>query len=319
MDYIPNVYSSQLEPVPDRYDAANTLTDVAGRALTTEDFIKVHTEPLYVRTREEYEIADKPDGQTFHIEEQEYEQRIHTHKAVVDDEGNILSIVGRGYNVIQNADIIPDYERAIYLSGLDTTGMTRDIQQSHGGARTVVTYTFPAHRIEVRKDDPMDLKISVLNSYDGSWKFMSLVGALRLACLNGQVIGNFFSSFYGKHTKSLEPEVAVNKLRMSLGTYTENAEYWKQYPNIPVNELQVNNVFINLAGDSKVLGEYLHNIYAKYQDDMGANLWALYNTLTDWSSHAEFRNKANQAATVITREQKVRKVLPMLENIRLAA
>ena len=63
----------------------------------------------------------------------------------------------------------------------------------------------------------------------------------------------------------------------------------------------------------------LHKINAKYQDDKGANLWALYNTLTDWISHAEFRNKANQAATVITREQKVRKVLPMLENIRLAA
>ena len=32
MDYVPNIYSSQLEPVPDRYDAANTLTDVQGRA-----------------------------------------------------------------------------------------------------------------------------------------------------------------------------------------------------------------------------------------------------------------------------------------------
>tara|TARA_B100001094_G_scaffold215853_1_gene209959 strand:+ start:4600 stop:5553 length:954 start_codon:yes stop_codon:yes gene_type:complete len=316
LEVIADDYATQLQVADYRYDAANTLTDVQGRALTAEDFIKVHTEPLYVKTVEETYMDRYPNGVPFR---EEYEQQIHTHKAVVDDEGNILSIVGKGYNVIQNADIIPDYERAIYLSGLDTTGMTRDIQQSHGGARTVVTYTFPAHRIEVRKDDPMDLKISVLNSYDGSWKFMSLVGALRLACLNGQVIGNFFSSFYGKHTKSLEPEVAVNKLRMSLGTYTENAEYWKQYPNIPVNELQVNNVFINLAGESKVLGEYLHNIYAKYQDDMGANLWALYNTLTDWSSHAEFRNKANQAATVITREQKVRKVLPMLENIRLAA
>ncbi len=316
LEVIADDYATQLQVADYRYDAANTLTDVQGRALTAEDFIKVHTEPLYVKTVEETYMDRYPNGVPFR---EEYEQQIHTHKAVVDDEGNILSIVGKGYNVIQNADIIPDYERAIYLSGLDTTGMTRDIQQSHAGARTVVTYTFPAHRIEVRKDDPMDLKISVLNSYDGSWKFMSLVGALRLACLNGQVIGNFFSSFYGKHTKSLEPEVAVNKLRMSLGTYTENAEYWKQYPNIPVNELQVNNVFINLAGESKVLGEYLHNIYAKYQDDMGANLWALYNTLTDWSSHAEFRNKANQAATVITREQKVRKVLPMLENIRLAA
>ena len=316
LEVIADDYATQLQ-VADRYDAANTLTDVAGRALTTEDFIKVHTEPLYVRTREEYIDARYPNGQKSYYDP--IEQQIHTHKAVVDDEGNILSIVGKGYNVIQNADIIPDYERAIYLSGLDTTGMTRDIQQSHGGARTVVTYTFPAHRIEVRKDDPMDLKISVLNSYDGSWKFMSLVGALRLACLNGQVIGNFFSSFYGKHTKSLEPEVAINKLRLSLDTYTENAEYWKQYPTIPVNEIQANNVFINLAGESKVLGEYLHNIHAKYKEDMGPNLWALYNTLTDWSSHAEFRNKANQAATIITREQKVRKVLPMLESMRLAA
>jgi len=306
---VPNVYSSQL----------HALTDVQGRALTAEDFIKVHTEPLYVKTKDEVLQTWGANNEKGYYEEQEYEQQIHTHKAVVDDEGNILSIVGKGYNVIQNADIIPDYERAIYLSELDTTGMTRDIQQSHGGARTVVTYTFPAHRIEVRKDDPMDLKISVLNSYDGSWKFMSLVGALRLACLNGQVIGNFFSSFYGKHTKSLEPEVAINKLRMSLGTYIENAEYWKQYPTIPVNEIQANNVFINLAGESKVLGEYLHNIHAKYKEDMGPNLWALYNTLTDWSSHAEFRNKANQAATIITREQKVRKVLPMLESMRLAA
>ncbi len=309
MDYVPNIHSSQL----------SELTDVQGRALTSEDFIKVHTEPLYVRTKDEVLKTWGADMDKGYYEEQEFEQRIDTHKAVVDDEGNILSIVGKGYNVIQNADIMPDYERAIYLSGLNTTGMTRDRQQSHGGARTVVTYTFPAHRIDIMPDDPMDLKITVCNSYDGSWKFMSLVGALRLACLNGQVIGKFFSSFYGKHTKSLEPEVAVNKLKMSLGVYTENAEYWKQYPTIPVNELQVNNVFINLAGESKVLGEYLHNIYIKYQESMGSNLWALYNTLTDWSSHAEFRNKANQAATVITREQKVRKVLPMLEDIRKAA
>jgi hypothetical protein len=33
---VPNVYSSQL----------HALTDVQGRALTAEDFIKVHTEPL---------------------------------------------------------------------------------------------------------------------------------------------------------------------------------------------------------------------------------------------------------------------------------
>ena len=277
---------------------------------------------MYTKTLEETHVQrgnydDNYNGSYY--EEQEYEHIINTHKAVVDEKGNIISVVGKGYNVIQNADIIPDYERAIYRSGLNTTAMERDIQQSHGGARTVVTYTFPAHRIEVKKDDPMDLKISVLNSYDGSWKFMSLVGALRLACLNGQVIGDFFSSFYGKHTMNLDTDVAVDRLETSLDVYLQNAEYWKQYPKISVTDLQAQNVFLNLAGTSKVLNGVLEEIHLKYVDEMGGNLWALFNTLTDWSSHSKFKNIRNQAATVITREQKIRKVLPMLEDIRVAA
>jgi len=294
------------------YDSS--YTDAESRALVADDFIKVHTEPLYTKSIEEILIENGPTMET-----QEYEHIINTHKAVVDEKGNIISVVGKGYNVIQNADIIPDYERAIYLSGLDTRGMERDIQQSHGGARTVVTYTFPAHRIEVKKDDPMDLKISVLNSYDGSWKFMSLVGALRLACLNGQVIGDFFSSFYGKHTMNLDTDAAVDRLETSLDVYLQNAEYWKQYPKISVTDLQAQNVFLNLAGTSKILNGVLEDIHVKYVDEMGSNLWALFNTLTDWSSHSKFKNIRNQAATVITREQKIRKVLPMLEDIRVAA
>jgi len=292
------------------YDSS--YTDAESRALVADDFIKVHTEPLYTKSIERVVMNEA-------WEEQEYEHIINTHKAVVDEKGNIISVVGKGYNVIQNADIIPDYERAIYRSGLDTRGMERDIQQSHGGARTVVTYTFPAHRIEVKKDDPMDLKISVLNSYDGSWKFMSLVGALRLACLNGQVIGDFFSSFYGKHTMNLDTDAAVDRLETSLDVYLQNAEYWKQYPKISVTDLQAQNVFLNLAGTSKVLNGVLEDIHVKYVDEMGGNLWALFNTLTDWSSHSKFKNIRNQAATVITREQKIRKVLPMLEDIRVAA
>jgi len=295
------------------YDSS--YTDAESRALVADDFIKVHTEPLYTKTMER--VINNFHEETW--EKQEYEHIITTHKAVVDEKGNIISVVGKGYNVIQNADIIPDYERAIYRSGLDTRGMERDIQQSHGGARTVVTYTFPAHRIEVKKDDPMDLKISVLNSYDGSWKFMSLVGALRLACLNGQVIGDFFSSFYGKHTMNLDTDAAVDRLETSLDVYLQNAEYWKQYPKISVTDLQAQNVFLNLAGTSKILNGVLEDIHVKYVDEMGSNLWALFNTLTDWSSHSKFKNIRNQAATVITREQKIRKVLPMLEDIRVAA
>ena len=197
--------------------------------------------------------------------------------------------------------------------------MKRDIKQSHFGARTVCTYTFPAHKAEVRSDDFIALQISVLNSYDGSWKFMSLLGALRYACSNGLVIGDFFSFFYGKHTKSLDTDLAIKKLEHSLDVYMENTELWKQYPTTNVSELQAYNVFLNLAGESKAFLKHLQDTHALYIDAMGNNLWALFNTLADWSSHAKFKNKSNIASTVITREQKVRKVLPMLNAIRRAA
>ena len=298
------------------------ISDIQARPLVSDDFIKVRTEPLYTKIREEIFVERGIDSDNFnrsYYEEEEQERIISTHKAVIDDEGNIISIVGKGYNIVQNADIIPDYERAIYRSELNTAGMERNIQQSHGGARTVVTYTFPEHRIQIKENDDIDLKISVLNSYDGSWKFMSLVGAMRLACLNGQVIGDFFSSFYGKHTKSLDTDVAVDKLEHSLDVYMKNAELWKLYPTTAVSQLQAYNVFLNLAGESKVLLTLLLEIHSKYVEEMGSNLWALFNTMTDWSSHSKFKNQANIASTIITREQKVRKVLPMLDEIREAA
>jgi len=242
------------------------------------------------------------------------------HKAIVEeDTGRIISVVGKGYNLVQNADIIPQYESAIARSNLNTEGMIRDVNYSHDGARTVVSYRFPAHRIAVTEGDEMDLQINVLNSYDGSWKFMSLVGAYRMLCTNGQIIGDNFSSYYGKHTKSLDVDYAINKLENSLGVYLQNAELWKQYPTSKINIRQANNVLLTLANGNDKMMELLNSTYQKYVFEMGHNLWALFNTLTDWSSHAEVRNESNKPSIVINREQKVRKVLPMLEELRLAA
>ena len=248
------------------------------------------------------------------------DRQVHKHKAIVEkDNGRIISVVGSGYNLVQNSDIIPQYERAIARSNLNTDGMTRDIQYSHDGAKTVVSYRFPAHRIAVTEGDEMDLQINVLNSYDGSWKFMSLVGAYRLLCTNGQIIGDSFSSYYGKHTKSLDVDYAISKLEDSLEVYLRNAELWKQYPSSKISIYQANNVLLKLSNGNDKMMELLNATYQKYVFEMGNNLWALFNTLTDWSSHAEVRNEANKASVVIGREQKVRAVLPMLEALREAA
>ena len=113
---------------------------------------------------------------------------VETHKAIVDEDGNPIAVVGKNYNLVQNADIMPQFHDVIMASSLDKTGMTKKISYSHNGAKTKVIYTFPAHEMAVDVGDHVQLQIMVLNSYDGTWKFMSMLGAVRLACMNGQVV-----------------------------------------------------------------------------------------------------------------------------------
>ena len=248
-------------------------------------------------------------------------QPITSHKGI-ELEGLNIAVVGINYHGVQNHEVYTDMELAIMMSKLDKTGMTRKIELSNFGARTVVTYTFPAHTIEVADKDPVCLTIKVLNSYDGGWRFMSMVGANREICSNGMVVFEGFSSFYGKHTKNLDTDVAVEKLGHALEVYTKTAELWKQYPSTKVTSLQANRVFTQLCGgEGKNLKrlELLKQTHVEYVAELGDNLWALFNTLTEWSTHAKFKNEKNKASTVISRENKIRKVLPMLEDIRRAA
>jgi len=242
------------------------------------------------------------------------------HKAIINSEtGQIISVVGQGYKPIQNSEAVMKYQEALFASKLDTRGMMRKVSSSHDGARTVVTYTFPAHEMEVAEGDPMYLQTTFLNSYDGSWKLGSLLGALRLACTNGQVVHDSFTSFFGKHTKGLDIDDVIKKLERSLDVYMEHAELWKQYPKTTVSVLDAELVLNSLAKGNKKTMKILTETHAKYVREMGNNLWALFNTLTDWSSHTKVRKESNKPSIIINREQKVRKVLPLLESLRLAA
>ena len=270
-----------------------------------EDFVRMEERPLHFETSIGAMIG--------------YDQ-VTKHKAIVNPETEqIVSVVGSGYQLVQNADVFPQFEEAIRLSGLDSNGMERNISTSHGGGRTVVSYTFPEHKVQVKEDDYVDLKLTILNSYDTSWRFRVLGGAFRLLCANGMIVGDTFLEYSGKHTASLDTERAIANLDNSLQGFLATADLWKQYPKVKVNEVQVASVFDTLAKGSKAMLKYLDECHKMYVDELGPNLWALFNTLTEWSSHHEIKNKQNAPSIIVNREERVRKLLPILEDLRLAA
>jgi len=266
--------------------------------MQNNNFIRVEERPLH------FESAYSSSGS------------VKDFKAIVNpNTEEIIAVVGSGYQLVQNADIFPQYDEAIELSDLNTTGMTRKVSTSHGGGRTKVEYKFPEHRVSIREGDEIDLTLTVLNSYDTSWKFNSILGAFRLLCDNGMTIGTAFQQYAHKHTLNLDTDRAIKELTLSLDNFEANAENWKQYPHVSVSDFDVDRVFNSLSKGSKSLRVVLDESHEGYVRRLGDNLWALFNTLTHWSTHYKVRNSANASSIVVTREDKVRKVLPMLDDM----
>jgi hypothetical protein len=245
---------------------------------------------------------------------------IHTHKGIYNPQTEkIIAVVGKGYQYVPNDVVFTQLEDAIYDSNLDTEGMIRTIDDSHGGARTVLTYDFPMHKMFIKDGDQVDLRITALNSCDTSWKFKIWAGAFRLLCTNGMTMGTPMHEMAGKHTLNLDTERAIGSLDGALQSFLDETEMWKTYEKITVSPVQVAQVFVALANGSKTLLKDLDVTFLDYVDELGHNLWALFNTLTAWSTHYQIKNSENAPSIIVNRDAKVRKLLPMLEEIREAA
>ena len=96
-----------------------------------------------------------------------------SHVALVREDNNqILSVVGKGYNPVNHVEAFKTAEKVIELSDLDIKGIERTTECSHNGARAYSIYTLPEHRVNLGRDnDDVALTISARNSFDGSWSF----------------------------------------------------------------------------------------------------------------------------------------------------
>ena len=266
-------------------------------------------------------------------------------KALVNnDTGEVLSVVSDSYQIAQHPDTFRTVERIIADSDLDLTGVRRNIEVSHNGARAYARYTFPAHELETSRGDSSVLEILARNSFDGSWCFHIDIGAVRMACTNGQVILEDFAMYKSRHTKNLNMAHAAKKLSKSLEVYEKEVERWKEWKNIDIKNMEALRIFAQVANCKFITRELsyreqkiveasfmaepevyrnktlmkLWDHYMKYETAaLGRNLWAVYNTLTHWATHAAAGKKTaehNISAIKVRRQDKVREVFKRLDK-----
>lgn len=230
---------------------------------------------------------------------------------VREDSNELVAVNGARYKLTKNESVFRIVDEAIKRAqGLDTEGMTITDRMAYNGGLTVRSYTFPNHSVEVGKvGDITKMRIQVVNSYNGSSNLKVLTDGLRLACTNGMTVPMRFNKFQGRHTSGLNLTKMEARLTAGIKSFKDMGEMWKRYSQTACSDAQAMD-YINKLGLSVPLSEKLFTYWLTEKVQLGSTLWALYNALTYYSTHHDItRGRGNEAATIMTREAAVSKVV----------
>lgn len=244
------------------------------------------------------------------------------------DTEDLLGVVGQKYKLVTHRAMIDNQRAIIERSSLDCSGIEEQIIVANNGAKCYVRHILPGHAVTTPGGDTAELSFLGTNSYDGTFSFLLSGGARQNACMNGQVWTSGAATIYkAKHSNKLNIEHAARIVSESLKVFSEQNEMWHQLSNTTCSTVSAMCWVANLFG-LKITNEelcnrpediknkdfqYIRNAWFNYALKLGSNKWALYNALTDWSTHAPAGRKSTEISNLQRkREEKVQQILTRL-------
>jgi len=229
----------------------------------------------------------------------------------------VMGIVSNGYRTVPNEEIFSNFCQAIEDSSIDAEGAYVNIRRTESGSRAMVDFVFPNEQFTVNGDDSStQLQICALNSFDGSLRYITKAGGLRMKCLNGQVLGNIAASYSSAHTTNLNVEAGAKKVIEMLDQFNSAKEYWGELMQTRVSDAQVISVllhFLELPLDSEFQSnrryQRVWEIWRGYRAEMGSNAYALYNTMTDYVTHRKPRNADTAVRAMANGRERINKAM----------
>lgn len=244
------------------------------------------------------------------------------------DNGAELGVHGDGYKAVPPKSMIDTTRNILERSDLCLDNMKERIDTSHDGARTFVQYKLPEHTYVTPDGDNAALSLLAITSFDGTWPFMISAAAVQFACTNQQVfVTGEVAVYKAKHTQALDIEHGGRVITKCLSIFEQERELWKTWQQKEQTDRQAFNYFARTLKATKALElsamghqpediltkmprrntslEYMWNKWnTVYRKRLGGNFWAVYNAMTDWSTHAETARKSTMVNIAAIRNQR---------------
>jgi|TARA_R110000803_G_scaffold6908_4_gene22297 hypothetical protein len=210
------------------------------------------------------------------------------------DTDQVLGVHGSKYKPITHTNVVNSIMDAVKKANV-TSGYDVNVRVYEGGKKMKGLVKFPDIIVEPVVGDYTCLEIPFYNSYDASWAFSQTVQGKRLTCLNGQTIADYLAKTTHKHTLNIDVDGSARKITAGTEVFMNHREIWESWSRTSVTcemaeqffKTTIGKVFTNTTA-FKYNNSTMESIMKIWNDNrfvLGDNKWALYNSMTYWSTH----------------------------------
>ena len=176
-------------------------------------------------------------------------------------------------------------------------------------------------------DERIIPQLRIYSSLDGRWGQQIMWSSVYVICLNGMVRPDWTFVVYNKHNKKEDITFAINDFKSGVEAHQELGEDLFKMMQKQVKVSDVKHLFkktlankytkLDIDDTSENIMEDLNELWTKYVARYKCNLFAVYQTATDWASHPVTRGAIHNVSR--KREKEVAKMLNSSEWLGLAA
>jgi hypothetical protein len=212
------------------------------------------------------------------------------YKAIVNPRnGKVYAVVSRDYQSIRHEEAIERIEEVIAKnSQLGSYKVSTSFYNDGGRMRR--KYSFPGISVEISPKDRINLELNLFNSYDMTWPFIVALGAFRLICSNGLIVGQKYFHVRKQHIFQLDRLSIKENFSSAIKRFNLQSEEWKKWSEVLLIPEVYDQVLKSIGFGNKATEEIVEKVSqnAGGTSDNGfpvITLWAFYNVLTWYITH----------------------------------
>ncbi len=212
------------------------------------------------------------------------------YKAIVNPEtGQVFSIVSKDYKLIRHEQAIEKVEQTIARFA-DLGKWNTDIGFFNSGGRMRMKFLFPDIEVKIDMDDFVNPELQLFNSYDITWPFIIILGAFRLICTNGMVIGRKFLDLRKRHVFDFKQMDLDNEVATALNRFNLQTKQWRGWTGRHLTQKNYDDVMkaMKLGKQATTEVDDRMSQEAESFDNTGfpfITLWMFFNVLTWYITH----------------------------------